>query len=35
MRQHSEKGRVNGITTPVDFNVFSGDSLAFKELLLK
>jgi lysozyme len=35
MWQHSEKGRVNGITTPVDFNVFSGDSLAFKELLLK
>jgi lysozyme len=35
MWQHSEKGRVNGITTPVDFNVFSEDSLAFKELLLK
>ncbi len=35
MWQHSEKGRVNGITTPVDFNVFSGDSLAFKELLVK
>jgi lysozyme len=35
MWQHSEKGRVNGITTPVDFNVFSGDSLAFKDLLIK
>jgi lysozyme len=25
--QHSDKGNVNGITTPVDFNVFNGDSL--------
>ena len=24
--QHNESGRVNGIKTPVDFNVFSGDS---------
>jgi lysozyme len=33
--QHSDKGRVNGITVPVDFNVFNGDSCSFKELLLK
>jgi lysozyme len=33
--QHSEKGRVNGITSAVDFNVFNGDSAAFSELLLK
>lgn len=32
--QHSEQGRVNGIKTPVDFNVFAGDSLDFKNLLL-
>jgi lysozyme len=35
MWQHSEKGRVNGITTSVDFNVFNGDSLAFADLLVK
>lgn len=33
--QHSEKGRVNGIRTPVDFNVFNGDSLDFQNLLIK
>lgn len=33
--QHSEKGRVNGITQPVDFNVFNGDSTDFKALLVK
>lgn len=32
--QHSETGRVNGIKTFVDFNVFSGDSVAFRNLLL-
>jgi lysozyme len=33
--QHSDEGRVNGITKPVDFNVFNGDSLEFKSLLIK
>ena len=33
--QHNETGRVNGITTKVDFNVFNGDSTAFKKLLLQ
>ncbi len=33
--QHSEAGRVNGISAPVDFNVFSGDSLDFQNLLLR
>ena len=32
--QHSELGRVNGITSMVDFNVFSGDSSDFKKLLV-
>ncbi|HVG41618.1 MAG TPA: glycoside hydrolase family 25 protein [Chitinophagaceae bacterium] len=32
--QHSEKGRVNGIYSKVDFNVFNGDSAAFKSLLV-
>jgi lysozyme len=32
--QHSEKGRVNGIYSKVDFNVFNGDSMAFKSLLV-
>lgn len=32
--QHSEKGRVDGITSFVDFNVFNGDTLAFRSLLL-
>ena len=33
--QHSDKGRVNGIADPVDFNVFSGDSAEFKMLLVR
>ncbi len=33
--QHSDEGRVNGILSKVDFNVFNGDSLAFRELLIK
>ncbi len=33
--QHSENGHVNGIRTQVDFNVFSGDSSDFKNLLIK
>jgi lysozyme len=33
--QHSEKGRVNGIGMPVDFNVFNGDSADFENLLIK
>ena len=32
--QHSETGRVNGIFARVDFNVFSGDSLEFRQLLV-
>lgn len=31
--QHSEEGRVNGILSKVDFNVFNGDSAAFRNLL--
>lgn len=33
--QHSDAGKVNGITSKVDFNVFRGDSLSFANLLLK
>ncbi len=33
--QHSDEGRVNGIVSKVDFNVFSGDSLEFKNLLIR
>ncbi len=33
--QHSETGRVNGILSPVDFNVFIGDSVSFRSLLIK
>lgn len=33
--QHSETGRVNGIISKVDFNVFNGDSAAFSQLLFK
>jgi lysozyme len=33
--QHSESGHVNGIKTTVDFNVFSGDSTEFKNLLIQ
>ena len=32
--QHSEEGRVNGILSKVDFNVFNGDSVSFQELLV-
>ncbi|MGN6439484.1 MAG: glycoside hydrolase family 25 protein [Agriterribacter sp.] len=32
--QHSETGRVNGIVNKVDFNVFNGDSLSFRKLLI-
>jgi lysozyme len=33
--QHSDEGRVNGIASNVDFNVFNGDSLEFKNLLIR
>lgn len=33
--QHNENGHVYGISTPVDFNVFNGDSIAFRALLMK
>jgi lysozyme len=32
--QHSESGRVNGIFTRVDFDVFNGDSTEFRKLLI-
>ncbi len=32
--QHNERGRVNGCYTVVDFDVFNGDSLEFRKLLL-
>lgn len=32
--QHSDKASVNGINHVVDFDVFNGDSLAFRKLLL-
>ncbi|HEV7332033.1 MAG TPA: glycoside hydrolase family 25 protein [Flavisolibacter sp.] len=32
--QHSEEGRVNGIRSKVDFNVFNGDSTDFRALLV-
>lgn len=32
--QHSEEGRVNGILSKVDFNIFNGDSTDFKALLI-
>ncbi|MFN2457187.1 MAG: glycoside hydrolase family 25 protein [Chitinophagaceae bacterium] len=32
--QHSEQGRVNGIISKVDFNVFNGDSASFRSLLV-
>jgi len=32
--QHSESGRVNGIRSRVDFNVFNGDSADFTRLLI-
>jgi lysozyme len=33
--QHNDQGTVNGITSKVDFNVFKGDSLAFKNILVR
>lgn len=33
--QHSDEGRVNGILSKVDFNVFNGDSVEFSNLLLR
>lgn len=33
--QHNQTGHVNGIETYVDFNAFSGDSNAFKKLLIQ
>ena len=33
--QHNEKGNVTGIRSHVDFNVFNGDSTAFRKLLIK
>jgi len=33
--QHNDGGRVNGILMPVDFDVFSGDSVTFQQLLIK
>ncbi|WP_223708675.1 glycoside hydrolase family 25 protein [Niabella beijingensis] len=33
--QHNDAGHVNGINANVDFNVFNGDSVAFRTLLLK
>jgi lysozyme len=32
--QHDEGGRVNGVFTKVDFNVFNGDSADFRKLLI-
>lgn len=32
--QYSETGRVNGIVSKVDFNVFNGDSTAFRKILV-
>ncbi len=33
--QHSEGGRVSGVREKVDFNVFNGDSTAFRNLLME
>ena len=33
--QHNETGRVSGIASFVDFNVFNGDSAAFQKLLIR
>ena len=33
--QHSDEGRVNGILSKVDFNVFAGDSLEFRNFLIR
>jgi lysozyme len=32
--QHNDRGSVNGIIPKVDFNVFNGDSLAFRSILV-
>lgn len=32
--QHSDRGNVNGINEPVDFNVFNGDSAALRKMCL-
>lgn len=32
--QHNDNGNVNGILSKVDFNVFGGDSIAFRSLLI-
>lgn len=33
--QHNDTGRVNGVSAPVDFNVFNGDSASFRSLLVR
>lgn len=33
--QHNDQGRVNGIIPKVDFNVFNGDSLKFRSILVQ
>lgn len=33
--QHSDKAKINGINHVTDFNVFNGDSTAFRQLLVK
>ncbi|MBS1733202.1 MAG: glycoside hydrolase family 25 protein, partial [Bacteroidetes bacterium] len=33
--QHNESGHVDGIDSFVDFNVFNGDSAAFRNMLIK
>ncbi len=33
--QHSDAGHITGIRSNVDFNVFNGDSTAFKQILLR
>jgi lysozyme len=32
--QHNDEGRVNGIVSKVDFNVFNGDSSEFRDILI-
>ena len=33
--QHNDAGKINGIGSSVDFNVFNGDSVEFKKILMK
>ena len=33
--QHNDQGNVNGILSKVDFNVFTGDSIEFKNMLIR